>query len=101
MEMNEATPLFVYIEAIGTLVGFGLIIMLYRVSKELGGTVGAAVRSLTLGVVLFTVAFGVSTSLDYFTSTAMADSMATHMSLMVFAMVMVVVTATRFAKLLN
>ena len=101
MEMNQGIQLFVYIEAIGTLVGIGLIIMLYRVSKELGGTVGAAVNSLTLGVVLFTIAFGVSTGLDYFNLTAMTNSMATHMSLMVFAMVMVVVTATRFAKLLN
>lgn len=101
MEMNEGTPLFVYIEAIGTLVGLGLIIILYRVSKGLGGAVGSAVKSLTLGVVLFTVAFGISTGLDYFDLMAMTDSMAIHMGLMVFAMIMVVVTATRFAKLLN
>jgi hypothetical protein len=100
MEMNEGTSLFVYIEAVGTLVGLGLIIMLYRVSKGLGGAVGSAVKSLTLGVVLFTVAFGTSSALDYFNITSMTDSMALHMTLMVFAMIMVVVTATRFAKLL-
>lgn len=101
MEMDKGIQLFVYIEAIGTLVGLVLIIMLYRVSKELGGTVGEAVKSLTLGVVLFTVAFGASTGIDYFKLSGMANSMALHMVLMVFAMVMVAVTTTRFAKLMD
>ena len=101
MEMNESIRLFVYIEAIGTVIGLGLIYMLYRVSRKLGGVVGSAVNSLSLGVILFTVAFGISTIIDYFNLSAMSNSMAVHMTLMVFAMVMVVVTAIRFSKLLG
>ena len=102
MEMQQAgTPLFVYIEIVGTVVGVVLIGLFVRVVRELGGAVGSAIWFLIAGVALFTLAFGISAVVDGLGLTAMQNSMAGHMGLMVLAMIMVVVTASRFARLLK
>lgn len=100
MEADMGTPLFVYIEIIGVIVGLWLIFVLARVTRELGGEVGAALRYLVGGVAVFTLAFVISFVIDFFGLSAMTNSMATHMVLMVAAMILVVLSALRFTRLL-
>lgn len=99
MEMELGTPGFVYVELAGALVGGVLIFVLARVTRQMGGEVGAALRYLTVGVAIFTFAFAVSFVVDFFGLGAMQSSMAAHMTLMALAMVMIVFSALRFARL--
>lgn len=101
MDMETAIPTFVYIELIGTVVGIVLFVQLWRTTRQLGGQVGTAIRYLTAGVVVFSLAFVISFILDYFQLTGMQNSMATHMSLMVIAMILVVFSAIHFTRLMR
>lgn len=102
MDMQQAaTPLFVYIEIVGAAVGVVLLILLLRVVKELGGELASALKSLIGGVALFTLAFALSAVLDVFDLAPMQSTMSSHMGLMLLAMILVVVTANRFARMLR
>jgi len=87
------------IEWLGTLIGILLIYLLFRAGKNLGGAVGAALKSLTLGVLLFTAAFLASAILDTFDLVPMVTSMILHMVLMAVAMIMIVLSALKFIEL--
>ena len=98
---DTRTPLFVYIELVGTLIGFLMIVVVFRVSRGLGGVIGASLQRLLLGALLFTAAFGISAFLDWFRITDMQNSMVFHMSLMTIAMILLVLSAIKSANLLK
>ena len=94
-------PLFVYFEIIGTVVGIVLMFMLIRATRGIGGTVRTALMNLLVGVGFFTFAFAISAILDGFDIMNMQFSMELHMGLMLLAMIMIVLFATKLAKLLK
>lgn len=99
MDMDMGIPVFVYIELAGSIIGMVLLLQLSRVTRQLGGEVGAALRFLLRGVSAFTLAFVLSFVIDYFGLSPMQSSMTLHMILMTIAMVLVVFSAIRFARL--
>ena len=106
MQMQMSTPatgtaLFVYIEIIGTLVGVAMCVIVFRVSRQVGGVIGASFQRLFIGALLFTAAFGVSAVPDWFRVTDMQNSMVFHMSLMTVAMILLVLSAIKSANLLK
>ena len=98
---DTGTPLFVYIETAGTFIGFLMIVLVFRVTRGLGGVIGASFQRLLLGAVLFTAAFGISAFLDWFRLTDMQNSMVFHMSLMTIAMILLVLSAIKSTGLLK
>jgi hypothetical protein len=98
---DTGTALFVYIEIVGTLIGLVMCIVVFRVSRQVGGVIGASFQRLFIGALLFTAAFGVSAFLDWFRVTDMQNSMVFHMSLMTIAMILLVLSAIKSANLLK
>lgn len=98
---DTGTALFVYIEILGTIIGLVMIVVVFRVSREVGGVIGASFQRLFIGSLLFTAAFGISAFLDWFRITDMQNSMVFHMSLMTIAMILLVLSAIKSANLLK
>jgi hypothetical protein len=102
MAMPDTTaPLLRVIEVGGTLIGFLMIVVIFRVYRGLGGVVGASFQRLLFGAVLFTAAFVISAVIDWFNITTMENSMMLHMSIMTVAMILLVLSAIKSASLLK
>jgi len=94
-------PFVVPIEVVGALIGVGLIILLVRIARHLGGVVGSSLNNLILGVALFTLAFIVAAVLQGLNVTAMENAMVIHMLLMILALIMIVLSARKLTGLIR
>lgn len=91
----------IYVEVVGALVGIALTVLLARIRMSLGGVVGTALNNLIVGVALFTVAFIAAAVLQALNVTAMENTMAVHMVLMILALIMIVLSARSLAGLIR
>lgn len=92
------TPALTAAQVLGLGVGVVLVLMLVTNKRSVGGSVGSSLTYLLLGVVFFTLAFGVSV-VGPMLSLTMPTVMLTHMILMVVAMVMIVVSVNKVTSM--